>query len=51
MVNIRRTKDADLAAICDVHRDAFRQGQGQETALKLLAESQLSTKMLGWFKN
>jgi len=30
MVNIRRTRDSDLAAICDVHREAFGQGQGQE---------------------
>jgi len=30
MVNIRRTEDSDLAAICDVHREAFGQGQGQE---------------------
>jgi predicted N-acetyltransferase YhbS len=30
MVNIRRTGDSDLAAICDVHREAFSQCQGQE---------------------
>ncbi|MBT8468358.1 MAG: N-acetyltransferase, partial [Deltaproteobacteria bacterium] len=30
MVNVRRTEESDLAAICDVHREAFGRDEGQE---------------------
>lgn len=30
MVNIRRANHSDLAAICEVHREAFGQAQGEE---------------------